>query len=453
MRGHRYVPFDGMSLTDTFDQDSEYRKNESHRATQHKFGTSLKEAHERIQSQKWAHLHIIIGNPPYSVGQGNANEDNKNISHPILEGRLRETYVKRAPKGNKVSLYNSYIKALRWASDRIGKSGVIGVVTPSSFITGNAEAGVRTCLYEEFTDVWCFNLRGDAKLSGEARRQTGGGIFGSGSREPIGITILVKNPIKQGCTIHYKEVDDYLTREEKLDVVNNVGSIIGIEDWEDMEPDKHHDWINQRGQSGDDFEKHMCMGSKEVKRGKSAEAMFGMYSNGLKTHRDAWVYNSSIEELDNNMKRTIMYCNTQDPNNFVINTKEVAWSPGLTKALKKLSKPFEYDKSKIRTALFRPFTKRHLYFDPILVEAKYRIPSFFPFADSKNLAIMIPDKIKGKFSTFMTDMTPDLHIHEASQCFSLRTKTDKGKTINDAASARSPVPIPSPDSHIYRTRQ
>ena len=440
-----FKPFSGVSLTDTFNPGNmdEYA------------GDVMTGPKERIRRQRESPITVIMANPPYSVGQGNANKDNRNTSHPMLEGRLRETYVKRAPKGNKVSLYNSYIKAFRWASDRIGESGVIGFVTPASFITGNAEAGVRACLYGEFTDIWCFNLRGDVKNK-DTWKKEGGKIFGSGSKEPIGITILVKNPTKRGCTIHYKQVDDYLTQGEKLDVVRNVGSIMGIEGWEDVFPDKHHYWINQPGLAGEEFERHMCMGSKEVKRGKSVEAMFGTYSRGAATSRDDWVYNTSENELEVNMRRHIDYCNSQDPDNFIINPKQAKSNTSLTERMKRL-KNIMFDKHQIRTSLYRPFFKQWLYFDNTFVESKYRIPSFFPSNTSKNLAIMIPDKIKGKFSTFMTNTTPDLHIHEASQCFPIKAKSDIGKKLTPFVTTRNPLRTHSeptqPDNNSTRQDQ
>ena len=147
-----------------------------------------------------------------------------------------------------MSLYNSYIKAIRWASDRIGKSGVIGFITPSAWITGNAEAGIRACLQGEFTDVYCFDLRGNAKLQGEGWRREGGKIFGGGSREATAITILVKNPAKTGCTIHYHDIGDYLSREQKLEKVNELKDISNIRWGKPIDPDMHDDWLDQRGE-------------------------------------------------------------------------------------------------------------------------------------------------------------------------------------------------------------
>ena len=446
MRGHMYVPFNGISFTDTFDQDPLYRAGEMHRGVVRKLDETFKEAHGRVTSQKWAHLHVIMGNPPYSAGQKSANEDNPNPHHPELEKRVKMTYIKRAPKGNKKSAYNPYIKAFRWASDRIGESGIIGLVTPSTFIGDNSEAGLRACFDEDFTDIWCFDLRGNANLSGEARKKTGAGIFSSGSREPISITVLVKNPAKKRCTIHYKAVDDYLTLEKKFEIVRNTRSITGITDWQTIIPNKYHDWINQRGEEDDEFKDYMPIGSKDAKQGKTNKVLFGIYSNGLKTHRDAWVYNVSKQELEDNIQTMIDHCNMQDPDNFNKDPKKVAWTPKLTQEIKKLGKPIQFLESNIRTAAFRPFIKHYLYFDPTFIDAKYQIPRFFPFGGIQNPTINIPDKIRGEFSTLVTDITPDLHIHESSQCFPLRAKNNIDKITKAHTPARTRLQTPPPDS-------
>ena len=201
----------------------------------------------RVKRQNMDYVNVIVGNPPYSGGQKTANEDNKNVSHPYLGDSVSKTYIKNAPKGNTRGLYNSYIKALRWVSERIGDSGVIGLITPSAYITGNSEAGIRACLGMEFTDVYCFNLRGDVKGKQDWRRE-GGKIFGSGSTVGTAITILVKNPAKQSCTIHYHDIGDYLDRDKKLEKIKEYGSIAGIQDWQIITPDRYHDWLDQRGE-------------------------------------------------------------------------------------------------------------------------------------------------------------------------------------------------------------
>ena len=419
----RYVPFDGISYTDTLLLNPRYLHNERHRKQDTTLeGDPFEKTHKRVARQKNEKICVIICNPPYSGGQRSANEDNKNISHSELEARIKSTYIRRAPRGNTRSLYNSYIKALRWASDRIGDSGIIGFVTPSSWISGNAEAGVRACLQEEFTDIWCFDLRGQKGISQDGRNifEYKGSSEG-GTTQGVAVTILVKNPNKSGNRVHYTQLDasDY-SGEQKRNRIKRFGSIVGISNWKAIPDNPHHDWVNQRDKADEEFKNHTPMGIKDTKRSKTNNAMFSLFSNGLKTRRDDWVYNTSTKELKRNMRTTIEYCNTQDPDNFIIDPMQVAWSPHVSRAMKKLQKPIKLDTSHIRTVLYRPFFKQQLYFDPVFVSDKALIPSsLFPSGDTKNPTIIVPDKIKGNFSTFITDVTPDLHILETSQCFPL----------------------------------
>ena len=437
-----YVPFDGISYMDTFAQHPSYRLDPRFREEQARLGDPhLKEARDRTKRQGMESINVIVGNPPYSAGQKSANEDNRNVSHPALERKVADTYVRRAPKGNKVSLYNSYIKALRWASDRIGDSGAIGFIMPSAWITGNAEAGIRACLYEEFTDVYCFDLRGDVKKANW--RKEGDKIFGGGSTVGVVIAILVKNPAKTGCSIHYHNIGDYLSREQKLGKVSELKDISHVK-WRVIIPDSYHDWLNQRGKLGAEWDELTPMGSKAGKRGETNCVVFGMYSRGLATARDVWVYNSSVDQLVNNMGCHIDYCNKQDPNNFQIDPKQATWNTELSTALKKLPQSPMLDKSKVRIALYRPFFRQYLYFDPTFVAAKYQIPSFYPAGDTANTAIMVPDKIKGEFSVMIAETTPDLHIHEASQAFPLKAKKQNRENVRPVG--------PNPLTHSQPTR-
>ena len=421
-RSGRFEQFNGISLTDTFNTGS---------IDEH-VGDMMASPKRRIKRQRSANITVVIGNPPYSGGQKSGNEDNKNISHPELEARVKNTYIKRAPKGNQRGLYNSYIKAIRWASDRIGDSGVIGFVSPSSWINGISEAGVRACLQEEFTDIWCFDLRGQKGIQHEGRNIFEyQGTSEGGTTQGVAITILIKNPNNSRHKIHYTKLDvSAYSGEQKRSYVKRFGSISGIPDcdWEAIPDNPHHDWVNRRDEADDEFRNHMPMGSKDAKRGKSDNIMFRWYSRGLVSGRDDWVYNTSTKELKRNMRTTIRYCNTQDPDNFVTDVKRASKSKELTDALKKLrpEKP-KFDRSLIREALFRPFFKQNLYFDPVFVSAKYRIPSFFPSGDSENLAIIVPDKINDRFSTFITDITPDLEAVHHGQCFPLHVYDRAGR--------------------------
>lgn len=422
----KYIPFENISLMDTFDQHPLYRLDVKHRQKQIQItDMNLVEAQTRKQRQGMEIINVIMTNPPYSGGQKTANEDNKNISHPELEKRIESTYIKNAPKGNVRGLYNSYTKAFRWVSDRIGDSGVIGIITPSAYITGISEAGIRACLKDEFTDVYCFDLLSQKGASGHGRSvfEYIGDAEG-GTTVGVAITILVKNPNKQSHNIHYYKLPETeYSGEQKRQYIKKLKSIENI-NWpkSKITPDMYNDWLRQRGERDTEWKKLIPIGSKAGKRGESEKVLFKMYSRGIVTSRDAWVYNSSIEKLRKNIEISIDYCNTQDWSNFKINSKKIVVNKELITALKKISKPIKFNKNKLRIALFRPFFKQFLYFDPIFIAAKYRIPSFFP-DNAKNPTIITPDKA-GTFSTIITDGTPDLNNIAPNQSFPLRAKAD-----------------------------
>ena len=252
---------------------------------------------------------MIIGNPPYSVGQKSANDNAQNQSYPTLEGRIADTYAANSAANNKNSLYDSYIKAFRWATDRIDpkNGGVIGFVTNGAWIDGNAQDGFRKALEREFSSVYVFNLRGNQRTSGELSRKEGGKIFGSGSRTPISITILVKKPnlgINNKAKIYYHDIGDYLSREDKLRIVKNLGSIANVAmDWKMIEPNEHGDWINHRNEA---FLSFIALGDKDDR--KNSKTFFvPNYSNGLKTQRDGWAYNSSLVQVKEATKSQILF--------------------------------------------------------------------------------------------------------------------------------------------------
>ena len=416
-KGNKYVPFEGINYTDTMKLNARYREDERHRA---EFGTlddDFKFAHRRIKLQRSSHIHVIIGNPPYSSGQSNYNEDNPNLKYDVLDERIDSTYAEKTTVHSKNAFYDSYVRSLRWASDRIGNSGIIAFVTNASFLKTETGQSIRASLENEFDYIWCYDLRGNQRTQGEISRKEGGKIFGSGSRAPVAIILLVKTTKNRKCIIKYHDIGNYITRERKLKIIQNTKSIQNIKNWNIIKPDKHNDWVNQRD---DRFTEYLPMGSSKAKSG-IGNAIFKLYTSGLKSHRDVWVYNSSFDNLVKNMKLHIDYCNAQNLKHFNIKnieSKKAKWSSDLTDKLKK-NKP-NFDANKIRIACYRPFFKQYMYFDDVFNGVVYRIPQFFPENYSKNPVICISDKGKiGMFSTLITNITPDLHIIEQSQCFPL----------------------------------
>lgn len=381
MGAESYQPFNGICLTDTFQM---YEKDDL-------VSELLVDNSARRKKQKKLDIRVIMGNPPYSAGQNNANDDNANIAYPNLDSRIRETYVENSSATLKNSLYDSYIRAIRWASDRVSDCGVIGFVTNAGFLKGNTADGLRKCLVEEFSSIYIFHLRGNQRTSGELSRKEGGKIFGSGSRAPIAISILVKNPsAEQHGKVYWHDIGDYLTQPEKLEAISRFGSINGIsleKAWLNIVPDDHNDWVRHRDAS---FDNYLLLSSKD----KNKTQLFVDYSNGVKTNRDAWCYNYSKQGLTKNVTSMIENYNTQ----LAASQKEVnykidqdptliSWSSGLLSEFNRNKKGVFLDRN-VRACIYRPFTASWLYNDSFLNDRPGQMPKIFP-PEKKNVVIWV----------------------------------------------------------------
>lgn len=408
--GSEYVPFNGMVLTDTF-QLSE----SSHHLNLPAFRANSERAERELERD----IRVIVMNPPYSAGQNNANDNNQNEKYPKLDERIAETYAKNSSGTNKNSIYDSYIRAIRWASDRVKDSGVIAFVSNGSFIDGNAADGLRKCLVDEFSKLYVYNLRGNQRTSGEQSRREGGKIFGSGSRTPVAICVLVKDPSHTDeAVLHYRDIGDYLSREEKLDIIAREGSIAHTE-WEVIVPNEAADWINQRDEKYDTYQP---IGDRDTKGKPNTPGIFQLYSRGLATSRDAWVYNFSARAVEENVRRMIEFYNSQiGVEHPDMDPTKIAWGDGL-KSLLRRKIQVGYSTTAARLSVYRPFCKQHVYFDAPLNERQYQLPKLFPTPAHENIAFGFTGRGATKeFSVLMVDTLPDLESISKAQWMSLYT--------------------------------
>ena len=352
-----YTPFEGIVLTDTFEStETEDTLDDSF------FGTNDK----RLKRQQEKPITAIIGNPPYSIGQNSQNDNNQNISYPKLEKRLAETYVVKSKASLTKGLYDSYVKAFRWASDRLKNQGVIGFVTNGNYLNTNSADGLRAGLYEEFNHLYIFNLRGDQRTLGEQSRREGGKIFGSGSRTPVAISILVKDG-SDSHELHYYDIGDYLSQKEKLAIISGFGDVSQL-DWQEIIPDENNDWLNQRDPN---YQKYASLAGDST-------SVFNNNSMGILTSRDAWVYGYSKEKVAQNTERLVQNYNNElkrlknipvNDRKDLLNRKSdyINWSRKLERfAVNDIE--LEYHQSHLKLSLYRPFTKKWVYHDKALNE-------------------------------------------------------------------------------------
>jgi predicted helicase len=425
MEQTEYNSFDGICLTDTF-QLGESDDSEK------MFSEMFPQNSERVAKQKKAPLRVIIGNPPYSVGQKTGNDNAQNQSYPILESRISNTYVKETNATNKNSLYDSYIKAFRWSTDRLDENGgVISFITNSGWIDSNSSDGFRKMIEKEFTSIYVFNLKGAIRgKSGELARKEGKNVFNI--LTGVAITVLVKNPeIKNNkAKIYYKEIEDYLGKEDKLNYIKEIQSICNEKiNIQELDTNEHGDWINQRNNI---FDSLIPLGDKNEKSSKTF--FVPLYSNGLKTQRDAWCFNSSTHKLAENIEGLINEYNSQrerihnellvNPNlnlKSIINydSKKISWTRALEWDVEKNKKQI-FSENQIVVSSYRPFFKQQLYFNRSLNEMVYQIPKLFPNNQLTNLVICVPAPGGSKnLSVLISDCIPDLHFNGDTQCFPL----------------------------------
>ncbi|MBI0021042.1 DEAD/DEAH box helicase [Bartonella sp. W8097] len=431
--GTPYRAFSGVHFCDTFvtsekdksrlvDSANSQDRQQDHRKLNYENGSDLPD------------IRIIIGNPPYSTGQESANDDAANQKYPEIDRRIAETYLASTlTKGGKRSSYDSYIRAIRWASDYIGNCGIIGFVTNAGFVQSASADGMRKCLAEEFSNIYIFHLRGNARTSGTLRQKEGGNIFGVGSRAPVAISLLVKNPLaKQKGQIFFYDIGDYLDITQKLEKIKKLKSIAGLKDkWQKISPDNYHDWLNQRDGC---FRNFPVMGDK---KNKQRLTIFKLYSSGVVSGRDAWVYNASRTKLLQNVKRMTEYYNQEIDRysryrkrfpNTIVNVrdfvkkdvKKFSWGGGNWQASfkKQIKETFSENLTEISNV--RPFTKSWHYSATRFNHSSYSMKEIFPAGASENLAICVSGNGKrGGFSVIMSDRITDFQFEDNGQCFPL----------------------------------
>ena len=419
-----YVPFEGICLTDTFQM---YEKGDM-------LDEMLVDNSARRKRQKALDIRVIIGNPPYSAGRKKGNDDTARIPYPLLDERIRETYAANTDATNKNALYNSYIRALRWASDRLSGQGVIAFISGNGFIDKPVMSGLRKCWQEEFSNIYIFNLRGDVKknILSKGRTKEGENIFDDASTSGIAISILVKKSNqKEKGKIYYYDIGDNLSVKDKKAKLIKIDSMKNVP-WEQIEPNEFSDWVNQRASNFNDY---ILIGDK---KDKTENLIFSTYSMGIKTNRDPWVYGFSKNKIEQKLTRLLNFYNSEvkryeDAKNMLsakqdliiedfisLDATKISWSRALRSDIKK-GKIHTLKSSSIMVGLYRPFTKQYLYFDRSLVNDMALMPKLFPNQSSNNKVIITNGKgSRNGLSTLIADATPDLNILEAgAQCFPL----------------------------------
>jgi predicted helicase len=412
-----YASFPGLILTDTFQSWEDDDRLDL---------KVFPENNERLDRLKKLPITVIVGNPPYSSGQDSANDNNANEKYPSLDDAIRTTYAERSTATNKNSLYDSYIRAIKWATLRIKDRGVIAYVTNGGWLDSNTADGMRKSLVDEFSSIYVFNLRGNQRDANW--RAEGGKVFEAGSQASVAVTVLVKNLARtRPATISYTDVGTYLSREKKLAKTASAVGVLGLEPVVHIKPNDYGDWLNQRRA---DFGSFMPIGVKD-----STLSIFERYSKGLNTARSQWAYGSSLSALETNARLLITTYEgdrqrvAQNPSATLTNDdRKIKWSRTLEQAVRRGTK-IHYSADAVRVSAFRPFHAQHVYFDRLLNDQHYSLPHFFPTNRHRNEGIVLTDvSSHHPFSFIAISRMPDLHTLDTGQYFA-RWRYEKAEDL------------------------
>ncbi|MYC74358.1 DEAD/DEAH box helicase [Candidatus Poribacteria bacterium] len=430
-----YLPFEGIALADTFELLEQQQRE-----------LFTQENTERVERQKAADMFVVIGNPPYNTQQANENDNNKNRKYPAMDKRVEETYVQDSTAQLKSKLYDPYVKAFSWASKRIGEEGVVAFVTNNGFLDGIAFDGMRKHLAQDFDAIYILDLGGNVrknpKLSGTTHN-----VFGI--QVGVSINFFLKKSAERtdskSTEIFYARVDEFWRKGEKYNHLNSKGHYQNVE-WSQVIPDNRYTWLTEGLHS--EFDTFLPMGNEALKKGKkdAEKALFKTYSVGVVTARDAWVYNFNKNALTQNLTQMMEYYNGQafqwerrsnrdiNVNDFIdTDDTKIKWTRSLKSKLK-TGTMAEFSTENVRTSLYRPFTKSHLYFHRMMNECVYVFPSIFPMPDTEaeNRVICVSSpRTNTSFHTLMINVIPDFHLTGDSQCFPFYTYDEDGTNCKE----------------------
>ncbi len=419
-----YLPFEGIALADTFEL-----------LEQDQGELFTRENTERVKKQKAADMFVVIGNPPYNAQQVNENDNNKNRKYPAMDERIAETYVQDSKATLRNKLYDPYIKAIRWASDRLGEEGVVAFITNNSFLSGVAFDGMRKHLAEDFDAIYVLDLGGNAR---KGLKVSDSNVFGIRVGVSINLFVRSSGKLSKKPNIFYYRADDLWNKRQKFDFLNECQHIGAIE-WKSIQPDSRQTWLTEGLDA--EFDTFIPIGTKEAKNAKGEEAIFRLYSSGVVTSRDSLIYSFDLALLQERVHTFIEIYNTavdrkrrHDPKtpieNFIDTTDpSIKWSHRVKQSLGKLELS-TYQDTHFRTALYRPFCQQYLYFDHFWNERRYQQHRIFPTPgnETENRIICVAGIGNRKgFGCFATNRIPTFDLaFEKNQCFPFYTYNEDG---------------------------
>jgi predicted helicase len=402
----QYAEFPNLCFVDTLDNVGLHTAQRG--SVQDLFGSVSEENVARIKRQNSRRISVVIGNPPYNANQANENDNNKNREYPDIDRRIKATYIAEST-AQKTKLYDMYARFFRWASDRLDANGILAFVTNRSFIESRTFDGFRKTVAVEFAEIWVVDLKGDARTSGEERRKQGGNVFSDQIRVGVAICLLVKKAGTKGCRIRYTAVRDYAKADEKREFV--AARKLSQHAFDEIKPDADGNWLNL---TSNDFDTLLPLASKETKAAKTAakeRAVFKLFSQGVKTNRDEWVWSPSPSQLIERVGHLISSFNQQSAafTQGANLENDLKWTRKLKRILSERGQLSVHPES-VRSALYRPFVRASLYFDRELNEDWYQLDQVFGGSLQNTVMTVTEAGSQKPFMSLATETVFDYHL-------------------------------------------
>ena len=435
----RYLEFPNLCFVDTLDNMAWQGASGAAVERQPGLGGLSEENWLRVQGQNEKPISVIIGNPPYNDQQSNWYDANPNRKYPEIDQRIKDTYIS-ASTAQRTHQYDMYKRFIRWASDRLSDDGIIGFVSNNAFLGSRQDDGFRKVIAREFNELWAIDLKGNARTSGERRRQEGGNIFYNKIRVGVAIYFLVRRKGADGFNLFYSAVDDYAKASNKFGFIADKS--IEAFDFIQIVPDGSEQWLDQ---ANSDFRRLTSLANRSAKRAQNIgdeQAVFGLYSVGISTNRDEWVYDFDAKAVADKVR---FFCRTyrgemrrfkkEKPDDDSIGSwvdKSIKWTTELERHLAR-GDAIPFAKRNLVTGLYRPFVHKHCYYAPIITHRRYQMPQIFPHdIAGENKVICFPGNATSNgFQVLATDRVFSHDLLKTTQCLPLYRYTPDGQRVSN----------------------
>jgi predicted helicase len=407
----QFAEFPNLCFVDTLDNVAGLGIKAGH---QHDlFGAMSEENVARVKRQNAKKISVIIGNPPYNANQANENDNNKNREYKRIDELIRSSYI-RLSTAQKTKVYDMYARFFRWASDRMADDGVLAFVTNNSFINARTFDGFRRAVAEEFHEAYIIDLKGNARNSGERRRREGGNVFDDQIKVGIAISFWVKKRRAKGFSVNYEAVRDYARSEEKRSFL--AMTPLSRRRLVQIEPDNNANWINLTENGWDELVPLADKKTKSTKRKVQERAIFQIYSLGVSTNRDEWLYGWSDGQT---AEKALLLKGRYDAadQKTTAPTAGIKWSETLLRR-KRSASTEKFSVNRVIRANYRPFFRQSLYRSDLFIDRPGMIAAMFPTKDTANQAICFNDVGSRSHPCLLAvDGPADLHFGAAIDAY------------------------------------